>query len=71
MAVLLAELLMIFLGGYAAGCVLGSGAAALVYGKAGRIFITRNVTVHSRRQHGRDGGRAVGIGSAGCRSVSD
>lgn len=46
-AVLLAELLMIFLGGYAAGCVLGSGAAALVYGKAGRIFITRNVTVHS------------------------
>ena len=45
--VLLMELLMIFYGGYAAGCVLGNGIAALIYGRVGRIFITRNVSVHS------------------------
>lgn len=44
---LLMELLMIFSGGYTAGCVLGNGIAALIYGRVGRIFITRNVTVHS------------------------
>lgn len=44
---LLMELVMIFAAGFTAGCALGNGAAALIYGRAGRIFITRNVTAHS------------------------
>ena len=41
------ELLMIFAAGYGAGAALGNGAAALIYRRVGRIFITRNVTLHS------------------------
>lgn len=45
--VLMCELLLVFAGAYAGGCVLGNGAAALIYSKTGRIFITRNVDRHS------------------------
>lgn len=45
--VLMFELLLIFIGAYASGCVLGNGAAALIYSKTGRIFITRNISIHS------------------------
>ncbi len=41
-AMLMTEMALIFAGGYAAGTLLGNGAAAWIYGKAGRIFITRN-----------------------------
>lgn len=44
---LLAELLMIFVAGYGFGAALGNGAAALIYRSFGRIFIPRNVTLHS------------------------
>ena len=46
-SVLMSELLMIFIGAYAGGCVLGNGVAALIYNKTGRIFITRNINTHS------------------------
>ena len=39
---LMLEMLLIFAGGYVAGAVLGNGVAALIYRKAGRIFITRS-----------------------------
>ncbi len=44
---LFSQLFFIFLGGYPAGCILGNAAASWIYEKAGRIFITRNVTLHT------------------------
>lgn len=46
-SVLLTELLIIFLFAYVGGCILGNTIAMVIYHKIGRIFITRNVTMHS------------------------
>lgn len=46
--ILAAELGMIFLAGYPAGCLLGNGVAALLYQKAGKIFVQpEDFIVHS------------------------
>ena len=45
--VLLAELLLLFVLGYPLGCLLGNGAAALVYGRIGRVFVTQEAAVHT------------------------
>lgn len=42
-AVLLCELLMIFIVGCPAGVLLGNGAARLLYGSVGKIFINQNI----------------------------
>lgn len=44
--ILMLELLMIFIGAYTGGCILGNFAASLIYSKTGRIFITRNIDIH-------------------------
>ena len=41
------QLFVIFLGAYPAGCILGNGAAAWIYERVGKIFITRNITLHT------------------------
>ena len=64
-SVLLTELCMIFLVGYPAGCVAGNGAAALIYQKAGRIFITQNQTYHTGDNGGNLKYAAVNLPDAG------
>ena len=48
---LMAELALILVGGYTAGVLLGNGAAALIYRKVGRIFITRNQVGENVARH--------------------
>lgn len=45
--ILMLELLIIFVGAYISGCVLGNAAAALIYSRTGRIFITRETEIHT------------------------
>ena len=48
---LMAEMALILAGGYTAGVLLGNGAAALIYRKVGRIFITRNQVGENVARH--------------------
>ena len=48
---LMAEMALILAGGYTAGVLLGNGAAALIYRKGGRIFITRNQVGENVARH--------------------
>lgn len=54
--VLMMEMCIIFLAGYPLGCILGNGAAMLVYEKIGRIFVgvpgggVKNVHFHGRTE---------------------
>ena len=48
---LMAEMALILAGGYTAGVLLGNDAAALIYRKVGRIFITRNQVGENVARH--------------------
>lgn len=45
--ILMLELLIIFVGAYISGCVLGNAVAMLVYSKTGKIFIIREKDIHT------------------------
>lgn len=48
---LMTEMALVLAGGYTAGTLLGNGAAALIYRKVGRIFITRNQVGETVARH--------------------
>lgn len=68
--ILIAELCLIFAGGYPVGCMMGNWAASLIYRKAGRIFLIQDQAMHTGAAEQNMEYAAVNLPDAGSFQIS-